>query len=161
MKTIRLEPIGREIDVRTSTTLVAALLAEGKGRVQTVCGGKGICATCHVRVLTGGDKLSPVREREKKTLKMLSGVTVDSRLACQAHVMGNGVTVDIPGGIYLESIADLESLVGRRAEQPLFHPLDGRVLVPQGKIITRSVVNAMRSFEVDILALIDSSNVAR
>lgn len=161
MKSIRIDPLGKEVDVRTSTTLVAALLAEGKGRVQTVCGGKGICATCHVKVTAGWEKLSPVRDREKRTLKMLSGVTASSRLACQAHVLGSGVTVELPGGIYLESLADLESLVGRRAEQPLFHPVDGRILVPQGKIITRSVVTAMKSFEVDILEILESSNVVR
>jgi len=157
MKTIILEPIGRELDVRTSSTLVAALLREGRGSVKQVCGGKGMCATCHVRVRAGAERLSPIADRERKTLNMISGAHAASRLACQARVLGDGVTVEIPRGIYLEKLADIESLVGRRAEEPLVHPLSGAVLVPVGKIITRSVVGAIRSLELDLAGVLSAT----
>jgi ferredoxin len=150
MKTVVLEPIGRELDVATSSSLVVALLREGKGRVRQVCGGKGICATCHVKVIAGSESLTPIAERERKTLSVISGAEACSRLACQAHVVGEGVAVQIPPGIYLEKLADIEALIGRRAEEPLYHPISGQILVPSGKIITRSVVTALRAFEVDI-----------
>jgi ferredoxin len=160
MKVIRLEPIGKELDVRTSSTLVAALLTEGKGRVKQVCGGKGICATCHVRVVDGFEKLSPIAERERKTLTMISGADGCSRLACQALILGDGVTVQIPPGIYLEKLADIESLVGRRAEEPLCHPISGQALVPAGKIITRSVVLTLKSLEFDVINMLSASQRA-
>ena len=54
--------------------------------------------------------------------------------------MGNGVVVELPPGMYVNSIKDIESLIGRRAEQDLLHPLTGKVLVEQGKLITRSMM---------------------
>ncbi len=160
MKTLTLEPIGREIDVRTASLLVTALLRESRGALKQVCGGKGICATCHVRVLVGTEKLSPVLERERRTLTLISGANATSRLACQAQVIGDGVTVQIPPGIYLEKLADVEALIGRRAEEPLFHPISGQVLVPAGKIITRSVVGAIRTLEVDVVAALTGTQRA-
>ncbi|MBN2875404.1 MAG: (2Fe-2S)-binding protein [Spirochaetales bacterium] len=46
------------------------------------CGGKALCGTCRVRVLSG--KLSPVGEREQLRLGAI-GADTDTRLACQAH----------------------------------------------------------------------------
>ena len=160
MKTPTLEPIGRDIDVRTSSLLVTALLRESRGRVKQVCGGKGICATCHVRVIAGNERLSPVRDRERRTLSLISGSDGCSRLACQAEVLGDGITVQIPPGIYLEKLADIEALIGRRAEEPLFHPISGNVLVPAGKIITRSVVGTIRDLEVDVVSALSGTQRA-
>jgi ferredoxin len=143
VKHFRIEPVGRDLDVNTATPLVQSLLKNGNGRVKQVCGGKGLCATCHVHVTQGAGSLSPLNDRERRTLSLITGADARSRLACQALVLGPGVVVEIPQGIYLESLADLEALVGRRADEPLCHPQTGAVLVPTGKIITRSVVKAL------------------
>lgn len=57
-----------------------------------VCSGRGRCGTCRVRVEAGAAQLSPVHEAERKTLERVGAGPAD-RLACQAHVLGEGVTV--------------------------------------------------------------------
>ena len=160
MKTFRIEPIGKDVDVRTASTVVSALLAQGNGQVKQICGGKGLCATCHIKIGAGHDALSPLGQREKRTLSLLSGADGDSRLGCQAKILGNGVVVQLPDGIYLESLAQLDALVGRRAEEPLRHPLTGMVLVSAGKIITRSTVNVLRNLDLDVVEMLKRSDDA-
>jgi hypothetical protein len=46
--------------------------------------------------------------------------------------------------MYVSAVEDMESLIGRRAEQDILHPLNGKVLVQAGKLITRSVINQLR-----------------
>lgn len=158
MKTFRIEPIGRDVDVMTSTNVVSALLKQGNGRVKQVCGGKGLCATCHVRVVAGAQALSPLSSRERSTLSLITGADATSRLACQAKVIGDGIVVQLPPGIYLDSLAELDALIGRRAEEPLCHPITGVVLVPAGKIITRSTVTQLKQVEVDVISMLERSD---
>ena len=42
--------------------------------------------------------------------------------------------------MYVNSLQDIEALIGRRAEQNLLHPITGAVLVEAGKLITRSTM---------------------
>ena len=39
---------------------------------------------------------------------------------------------------------------GRRAEERILHPLDGRVLIETGKIITRSRITELSQVDVDV-----------
>jgi len=55
------------------------------------------------------------------------------------------VVVELPPGMYVNSLKDIEVLIGRRAEQDLLHPRTGKVLVEQGKIITRSTVKQLEN----------------
>lgn len=50
------------------------------------CGGKALCGTCRVRVLSGAEGLSPTGERERLRLEAV-GAPLDGsvRLACQAR----------------------------------------------------------------------------
>ena len=53
--------------------------------------------------------------------------------------------------MYVNSLQDIEALVGRRADQDLLHPITGEVLVEQGKLITRSMLKQLEdtaSFKV-------------
>ncbi len=81
---------------------------------------------------------------------MLSEVRPNSRLACQAKVVGDGIVVALPGGRYLTTTGDLEALVGRRADVRILHPIDGRVLIEAGKIITRSRIRELVQVDIDI-----------
>ncbi len=157
MKNIRIEPIGTDIDVLTRANVISVLLAQSQGRVKAVCGGKGLCATCHIKVLDGNGSLSPQTPREISTLSLISGTTAASRLACQAKIIADGCVVEVPQGIYLESLASLESLIGRRADETIIHPVTGVALIPQGKIITRSVIMSLKNIETDVLEMLQAS----
>jgi len=41
-------------------------------------------------------------------------------------VIGEGIVVEVPSGMHVSAIDDIESLIGRRAEQNILHPLNGR-----------------------------------
>jgi len=138
-KTVRLEPIAQETSVQTNDNLLSVLLNKDLD-VLKECGGRGMCATCHIYVKEGMDSISPVNRREQRTLEVITSCKPNSRLACQSRVLGNGVVVELPPGMYINSIKDIEALVGRRAEQDLLHPITGQVLVEQGKLITRSTL---------------------
>ena len=60
------------------------------------CGGSCACTTCHVIVREGAENLSEMVEDEEDRLDMAEGLTIHSRLGCQAVVRGD-VVVEIPG----------------------------------------------------------------
>ena len=59
------------------------------------CGGSCACTTCHVIVKQGEDNLSEMEADEEDRLDMAEGLTIHSRLGCQAVVRGD-VVVEIP-----------------------------------------------------------------
>lgn len=59
------------------------------------CGGSCACTTCHVIVRDGDDNLSAMEGDEEDRLDLAEGLTIRSRLGCQAVVRGD-VTVEIP-----------------------------------------------------------------
>ena len=143
-KTVRLEPIAQESSIQTNGNLLSVLLNKDLD-VLKECGGRGMCATCHIYVQDGADSLTPINRREQRTLEVISSCKPNSRLACQARVMGEGVVVELPPGMYVNSLQDIEALIGRRAESNLLHPITGAVLVEAGKLITRSMLKQLAS----------------
>lgn len=141
-KTVRLEPIAVETTVETNGNLLSVLLNKDLD-VLKECGGRGMCATCHVYVQDGMEFLSPINRREQRTLEVITSCKPNSRLACQARVLQNGVVVELPPGMYVNSLQDIEALIGRRAETNLLHPITGQVLVEAGKLITRSTLKQL------------------
>ena len=59
------------------------------------CGGSCACTTCHVIVKEGEENLSEMQIDEEDRLDMAEGLTIHSRLGCQAVVQGD-VVVEIP-----------------------------------------------------------------
>jgi 2Fe-2S ferredoxin len=59
------------------------------------CGGSCACTTCHVIVQEGAEHLSEMEGDEEDRLDMAEGLTIRSRLGCQAVVRGD-VVVEIP-----------------------------------------------------------------
>jgi len=59
------------------------------------CGGSCACTTCHVIVRAGEKNLSEMEIDEEDRLDMADGLTIHSRLGCQAVVHGD-VVVEIP-----------------------------------------------------------------
>ena len=84
MKTLKFEPINESVQVPTRSDLLQALLSRDL-KVLMACGGKGICATCHVHIVAGADLLKPHTEREQRTLSRITGADARSRLAWQAR----------------------------------------------------------------------------
>jgi ferredoxin len=142
-KMVRLEPIAQQTAVETNNNLLSALM-NNELSVLKECGGRGMCATCHVYIRDGMDSLSPVNRREQRTLEVITTCRPNSRLACQARVVGQGVVVELPSGMYVSAVEDVSALIGRRAEQDILHPLTGKVLVQAGKLITRSVLSQLQ-----------------
>ena len=144
VKTVRLEPIAQESSIETNGNLLSVLLEQDLS-VLKECGGRGMCATCHIYVNDGMEGLTPISRREQRTLSIITSCRSNSRLACQARVMGSGVVVELPPGMYINSIKDIEPLIGRRADQDLLHPLTGAILVERGKLITRSMLRQIEN----------------
>jgi ferredoxin len=142
-KTVRIDSINEETSVQTNDNLLSLLLTK-ELKVLQECGGRGICATCHIYIKDGMEQLSPMSRREQRTLEVITTCKMNSRLACQARVIGDGVVVDLPGGMYISEVEDIESLIGQRATQDILHPLYGTVLVETGKLITRSMISQLQ-----------------
>lgn len=141
-KTIKLDPLGTETAIKTNDNLLSGLL-KNELNVMQECGGRGMCSTCHIYVKEGMESLTPLNRREKRTLEVITTCKMNSRLACQARVIGEGVVVELPAGMYLSQIEDVESLIGRRAQQNILHPISGKILVEEGKLITRSMITQL------------------
>ncbi|MDX2273647.1 MAG: 2Fe-2S iron-sulfur cluster-binding protein [Cyanobacteriota bacterium] len=157
VKQVRLDPIAQVAEIATNNNLLSLLLREELDILKE-CGGRGLCATCHVYVKAGMESLSPINRREQRTLEVITTCQPHSRLACQARVVGDGVVVELPLGMYINAFKDIEALIGRRAEQPLLHPVTGQTLVPQGKLITRSVLQSVAGLDLDIQKALTTSS---
>ena len=147
VKTIKLEPIAVESAIATNTNVLSALLANDL-KISRVCGGRGLCATCHIYVREGEESLSPINIREQRTLGVITTCRANSRLACQAKVVGEGVIVQLPSGMYVSEVDNIDELIGKRAQRNILHPLSGKVLVEEGKLITRSMLNILKNTRV-------------
>jgi adenylate cyclase len=74
-------PGGRVVAIDPGTSVLEASRLAGIPHV-SVCGGRGRCSTCRVRVIDGLDGQPEAEGREKATLKSISAAP-DVRLACQ------------------------------------------------------------------------------
>ena len=148
-KLVRLEPIGQIRSVETQATLLSVLLHQDLD-VLKECGGRGMCATCHVFVKAGMASLSRMSRREQRTLEVITSCKANSRLACQTRVLSDGVVLELPPGMYVRSLQDLEALIGRRAQSDLLHPITGQILVEAGKLVTRSVLRNLKDVKFEV-----------
>ncbi|MCD8485567.1 2Fe-2S iron-sulfur cluster-binding protein [Kamptonema cortianum] len=149
VKIVKLEPIAQETEIATNNNLLSVLIEKDLD-VLKECGGRGMCATCHVYIKQGMNFLSPMTRREQRTLEIITSCKPTSRLACQSRVLDDGVVVELPPGMYVKSLQDIEALIGRRAEQDLLHPVTGQVLVENGKLITRSTLKQLETTKFQI-----------
>lgn len=94
MAKVRFLPDGREIEVADGTTLFDAGAKAGV-LIDTACVGKGTCGLCRVRVVGGGEALTPYTDEEERHLGNLYHLT-RVRLACRTRVSGD-VTLELAG----------------------------------------------------------------
>jgi len=149
MKQVSINTDYNWIYIKTGERLLDALLAK-KVAVKMLCQGRGLCATCHVYVTRNPQCLTPQTEREKLTLTLLTGTRPNSRLACQAKVLEQGVEIELPEGLYVESFSELKELIGKRSKTPILHPINGKVLVEENKIITRTAIMQLKDVDFNV-----------
>lgn len=152
MKMVHLATVDDRLEVATGSCLLDGLLAR-QFELELACGGNGLCATCHVHVLRGHDSLSPRTAREERTLALIVGANESTRLACQCHILGEGIVVDLPEGIYAQSAQSIEGLIGTKATQDYLHPINSKVLIGKGKIITRTMLQVFRALSEELRRL--------
>lgn len=87
-------PAGTSHEATPGTTLLEALRRAGV--MSHECDGGAVCAArCHLFVLEGRKSLSKAQRAENEKLDTIVGVSSKSRLACQAVLGEEPVTVEI------------------------------------------------------------------
>jgi adenylate cyclase len=80
-------PNGRRVRATAGTTLLEASRGAGIPHA-SVCGGRGRCSTCRVRVGAGASRLPPPSEAEARVLARI-GAAPNTRLACQTRPLAD------------------------------------------------------------------------
>ncbi len=83
---------GKKLQTATGLTLLEVSRMNGIPHA-SLCGGKGRCGTCRVRVLDGGDLLPEIGEVERKTLDRVADGP-DVRLACQVVPRSGAIEIE-------------------------------------------------------------------
>jgi len=90
---IIVENSGAEVRASPAVSILNTLMQNGIG-IAHKCGGKAICGTCRIKIVSGTEALSPMTEIEIIRLKAM-GDPPGTRLACQTYTAGD-VRVKIP-----------------------------------------------------------------
>jgi ferredoxin, 2Fe-2S len=96
MPTMTILPEGKCVEVAEGATLLEALLGAGAAILRK-CNGKAECGSCHVYVHDGRKTISKIAAAENAKLDTIFGVGSKSRLACQAKIGPENVTVELLG----------------------------------------------------------------
>lgn len=96
MPKLTILPAGAAIEVAEGTTLLQAILSAGQP-IMHKCDSKAECGSCHVFVQDGRKSLSKIERPEHTKLDTIVGVGSKSRLACQAKMGAEDVTVELLG----------------------------------------------------------------
>ena len=96
MPILTITPGGKTAEVNPGTPLLTAILAAGVNLTHK-CDGKAECGECHIFVSEGRKSLSKTQRAEHERLDATIGVGTKSRLACQAQMGNEPVTVELLG----------------------------------------------------------------
>jgi 2Fe-2S ferredoxin len=96
MPTVTIQPSGKSFEAAMGSNLMAALLQAG-APIASKCDGKAECGACHLFVQEGRKSLSKASRQENEKLDSIPGVGSKSRLACQAVLGEENVTVELLG----------------------------------------------------------------
>ena len=143
MSTITIDIDGQQIQAEQNSTLLS-VFRDNDILVNQICGGQGMCASCHFFVVGGLDAMTAPTKQEQMTLQYTKIDRPGARLACQTRVIGNGIMIELPKGTFVESEQDLEQEIGKKAKKTLIHPMTGEVLVEAGKLVMRSALEKMK-----------------
>ena len=144
MATVTITIDGKQVEAKENSTLLS-VFKEHDILVNQICGGQGMCASCHFFVVGGLESLTAPTQQEKMTLQFTKIDRPGARLACQTRAIGDGIAIELPTGTFVESEQDLEQKIGKKADKTLIHPLTGEVLVEAGKLVLRSALEKMKA----------------
>ena len=94
-RVIEFDPAAMPFSEHGKKTSILDVCLNHGAHLEHACGGSCACTTCHVIVKAGEEHLTPMDDDEADRLDMAPGLTLHSRLGCQA-VMSGDVTVEIP-----------------------------------------------------------------
>ena len=86
-------PMNQVFEARSGESILDVAI-QNDVPLQHACGGFCACTTCHILVKSGESNLSAMEDEEEERLDRATGVTLHSRLGCQAKVTGD-VTVEV------------------------------------------------------------------
>jgi ferredoxin, 2Fe-2S len=96
MPMLTILPSGQTLDAATGTSVLETLLGAEIGILHK-CDGQAKCGSCHIFVHDGRKTLSKIGRVENERLDQIVGVGSKSRLACQAKIGAENVTIEILG----------------------------------------------------------------
>jgi 2Fe-2S ferredoxin len=96
MPTLTILPTGKTVEVAQGTSLLEAIL-QTDAKFPHKCGAEAKCGSCHIFVHDGRKTISKMQRIENERLDSLVGVSSKSRLACQAMIGAENVTVELLG----------------------------------------------------------------
>ena len=143
MSTITIDIDGQQVQAEQNSTLLS-VFRDNDILVNQICGGQGMCASCHFFVVGGLDAMTAPTKQEQMTLQFTKIDRPGARLACQTRALGDGIVIELPKGTFVESERDLEQEIGKKAKKTLIHPMTGEVLVEAGKLVMRSALEKMK-----------------
>lgn len=77
----------RQLAIPTGINLsLMEVLKASEYDILATCGGMALCATCHIQVVDGTEKLDPLTDAELDMLDTLPDADDSSRLACQIRL---------------------------------------------------------------------------
>lgn len=94
MPMLTLQPSGKTVEAESGKSLLSAIKAAGVA-IMHKCEGKAECGSCHIYVKEGRKTLSKIQRAENEKLDSIVGVSSSSRLACQAVVGTENITVEL------------------------------------------------------------------
>ena len=95
MPIVTIQPSGNTFQAAAGSSILSALLAYGE-KIPHKCDGKAECGSCHIFVQEGRKSLSKTQRVENEKLDAIVGVGSKSRLACQAILGEEDVTIEVP-----------------------------------------------------------------
>ena len=96
MPIMTMKATGKTVEVAEGVSILQALLAAGEAIAHKCEEGKAeLCGACHIFVLEGRKSLSKPQRLENEKLDTLVGVSSGSRLACQAKLGTENITVEL------------------------------------------------------------------
>ncbi len=94
MPILTVQPSSKTYPAVAGSSILSALLAAGE-TIARKCEGKAECGSCHISVLEGRKSVSKVQRAENERLDATVGVGSKSRLACQAIMGKEVVTIEV------------------------------------------------------------------